>query len=164
MGTVAQVTAAADPRDSRSTVGDAPDDGVTGNLDLYKMAVEEYRFQVLHNWNRTQYLLAFNVAVAGLGVLLSARSPHGAVPVFALGALAAVLTASVTRVQHDYYRAARDRVQRMEDSLPVPEGWRTDTTASMGGRSRRVSVTQLVYVLLGAVAVVDLVSIGIVYL
>ncbi|WP_139980295.1 hypothetical protein [Nocardioides litoris] len=131
-------------------------------LELYKLAVEEYRFQVLHNWSRTQYLLAFNVAVAGLGVLLSTRTSSGAIPVFALGALAAILTALVTRVQHDYYRAARDRVRRIEETIELPLGWKTDTTATMGGRKRRASVTQLVYLLLVAVAIVDLASIGIV--
>ncbi len=36
-------------------------------VDLYKVAVEEYRFQVDLNWKRTQYFLALNVAILGVG-------------------------------------------------------------------------------------------------
>lgn len=36
-------------------------------VDLYKVAVEEYRFQVDLNWKRTQYFLALNVAILGCG-------------------------------------------------------------------------------------------------
>jgi hypothetical protein len=37
-------------------------------VDLYKNCVDEYRFQVLHNWSRTQYLLAFNAAILAAAV------------------------------------------------------------------------------------------------
>lgn len=35
--------------------------------DLYKIAVEEYRFQVTLNWDRAKYLLGFNTAVITVG-------------------------------------------------------------------------------------------------
>lgn len=133
------------------------DDG--SRLELYRLAVEEYRFQVEHNWKRTQYLLAFNVAITALGVALEPKSQGGAVVVFLLGAAASVLGFAVTRVQHDYYRAARDRMRRIELSIELPDGWRADTTSTMGGRKRIVSATTLVFVLFLAVAVADIANV-----
>jgi hypothetical protein len=40
-------------------------------LDLYRVAVEEYRFQVQLNWDRAKYLLGFNTAVIGVGTGLA---------------------------------------------------------------------------------------------
>jgi hypothetical protein len=76
--------------------------------DVYQIAVAEYRFQATFNWSRTQYLLAFNVGI------LAAASALGSIPgqgrgaglVIALGAVAAVLSAILVRIQHGYYRAA----------------------------------------------------------
>jgi len=128
------------------------------DLDLYRLAVEEYRFQAEFNWRRTQYLLALNVAVAALGVALAGMSGAAAAPIFGLGVAACALCALVTRQQHDYYRAARDRMRRIEADLVLPEGWRVDTTSSLGARSRWVSVTRLVYVLVASIALVDALS------
>lgn len=36
-------------------------------VDLYKLAVDEYRFQVNLNWDGSKYFLAFNTAVIGVG-------------------------------------------------------------------------------------------------
>jgi hypothetical protein len=49
-------------------------------------------------------------------------------------------------------------MRRVESELNIPEGQRTDSTATLGGRSRTASVTQLVYLLLGSVAVADIVG------
>jgi hypothetical protein len=138
---------------------DEPSDTTTSRLELYRLAVEEYRFQAEYNWRRTQYLLAFNVAVAALGIALEPRSSVGAVTIFALGLVAALLTVLVVRVMHGYYRHARDRMTRLEGDLRVPESWKVDTTAALGHRPRRASVTQLVYVLLAAIAVSDVANI-----
>jgi hypothetical protein len=125
-----------------------------GPAGLYKIAVDEYRFQAQYNWSRTQYLLAFNAGILAVGVGLSQRSLL-VVAVFALGLLAAVLSASVVRTQHGYYRAARDHMKRLEEDLAIPEGQRLDTTSTLGGRARAISVNQVVYLLLATIAVAD---------
>lgn len=130
------------------------DDGVPP-ADVYRIAVEEYRFQAQHNWSRTQYLLGFNVAILAAGAAVAARPGPAAALVFLLGVVAAALSAVVVRTQHDYYRAARERVRRVENAVGVPSGQRLDTTATLGGRKRLVSVNQVVYLLLGAMAVGD---------
>jgi hypothetical protein len=127
-------------------------------MDLYRLAVEEYRFQAQFNWTRTQYLLGFNVAILAAGTAVSGTFGGFALPVFLLGLVAAVLSLLVMRQQADYYRAARDRVRRLEERYGVDEAARVDTTSTLGGRSRSVSVKQLVNLLTGAVGLADVVA------
>jgi hypothetical protein len=101
--------------------------------DAYKIAVDEYRFQAQFNWSRTQYLLGLNVVVLVAGTGVASRPGVGAALVFAFGALAAALSASVVHTQHGYYRATRAHLQRVEDSLGVPADLRLDTTSTMAG-------------------------------
>jgi Mn2+/Fe2+ NRAMP family transporter len=130
--------------------GDLPPEAV------YGAAVEEYRFQARYNWSRTQYHLGFNVAILAAATAVATRPEgHAAALVFFLGIVAAGLSASVVHTQHDYYRAARNHMARVEDDLGVPLRQRLDTTASMGTRRRKVSVNQLVYFLLAVIALAD---------
>jgi lipopolysaccharide export LptBFGC system permease protein LptF len=126
-------------------------------IELYKLAVEEYRFQAEFNWKRTQYLLAFNAAILAAGTAVAGRFGEFAIPVFGLGVVACVLAMLVQRQQHSYYRAARDRMRRLEMQFEIPEP--VDTTATLGKRTRTVSVTGLIYVLTTAIAVADVVAI-----
>lgn len=75
--------------------------------------------------------------------------------VFGLGVVAAVLSIAVVRVQHNYYRAARDHMKRIEDVVTLPRDQRIDTTANLGGRPRRISVNQIVYLILTAIVVAN---------
>lgn len=133
------------------------DDGVPP-VEVYKAAIEEYRFQAQFNWSRTQYMLVFNTGILAAGAAVASRHGRSAALIFALGAVACVLSYFVMRTQHDYYRAARNRMRRIEAHVGIPEDQRTDTTATLGRRKRTVSVTQLIYVLLSAVAVADVVG------
>jgi hypothetical protein len=134
-----------------------PDDG--GGIspaDLYKIAVDEYRFQAQYNWSRTQYLLGFNAVVLAAALALVDRSGRGATLVFLVGLCAAILSAAVVRQQHDYYRAARNHMRRVEERYQVPVEERLDTTSTLGDRRRTVSVNQVVYLLLGLIGLADL--------
>lgn len=77
--------------------------------------------------------------------------------------MACVLSWGIMRTQHDYYRAARKRMTLVEEAAGVPERQRVDSTATLGNRARWISVTQLVYLLLTAVAVADGIGVGIVF-
>lgn len=134
-------------------------------LDLYRLAVEEYRFQVNLNWERTQYLLALNVGVLGLGIGLLSVHMHAALVltacVFALGAGAAALSMMALRTQHSYYRATRDRFKKLEQLLALQPELQIETTPGMematGKRAepRPIRVQTVVTVLLVAVATID---------
>lgn len=126
--------------------------------DLYQLAVDEYRFQAQFNWSRTQYLLAFNAAILTAATAVASRPGRRAALVFGLGAVASLLSVAAVRTQHDYYRAARDRMRRVEEAIGIPDPHRIDTTASLGNRRRAVSVNQVVYLLLAATAVANLVG------
>lgn len=130
--------------------------------DIYKTAVDEYRFQAQFNWTRTQYSLVFNTAILAAASAVASRPGRSATLVFALGAVSCVLSYFITRTQHDYYRAARDRMRRVEDAVGIPADQRIDSTATLGGRKRVVSVTQLVTLLLAAVATADVVGVVII--
>lgn len=142
---------------------DGGDDGITP-ADIYKIAVDEYRFQAQYNWSRTRYLLGFNVAILAAAVALAARPGHGATLVFLLGVIAAGLSFLVVRTQHGYYRAARNHMQRVEADYQLPPHHRLDTTATLGKRTRTASVNQVVYLLLAAMAVADLVGAVLVFI
>jgi hypothetical protein len=137
------------------------DDGVPPT-EIYKAAVEEYRFQAQFNWSRTQYMLVFNTAILAAASAIASRPGRSAALVFLLGVVACVLSYFVMRTQHSYYRAARDHLRRVEEGLGIPQEQRLDTTSTMRGAHRRASVTQLVYLLLAAVAVADAIGAGII--
>lgn len=122
-------------------------------IEIYKAAIEEYRFQAQFNWSRTQYLLAFNAAILAAAVGLGGSSGRGAVLVFALGAVVSVMCQFVIATQQDYYHAARDRMRRVEAAVGIPEDQRVDMTATLGGRKRLISVNQVVRLLLATVTV-----------
>lgn len=126
--------------------------------DMYKVAVEEYRFQAQYNWSRTQYMLVFNTGIVAAATAVASRPGRGASLVYVLGFVSACLSLLIVRTQHDYYRAARDRMRRVESALNIPPDQRTDSTSTLGGRRRTASVTQLVYLLLTAVAAADVVG------
>lgn len=125
--------------------------------EVYRVAVEEYRFQARFNWSRTQYLLAFNAAILAAGVAVAGGRP--AALVFVLGAVTSVLSAWAVHTQHGYYRAARDRMRAVEAELEVTQSQRVTTTAALGGRRRpSASVTQVTYLLFAALLVADVVG------
>ena len=131
--------------------------------ELYRVAVEEYRFQAQFNWSRVQYLLAFNAGILAAGVALASQSGRLAALVFGLGIVACGMTFMVHRVQHGYYRKARDRMRRIEGNLHLPNDVRVDTTSTLSGDTRSISVTQVIYLLLVAIAVADALAIVFVF-
>jgi hypothetical protein len=140
---------------------DPPGGGVPPG-DLLKLAVDEYRFQAQFNWSRTQYLLAFNAAILTAGSAVAATPGKAAALVYLLGVAVAGLSVVAVRTQHDYYRAARDRMRRVEASVGVPHESRVDTTSTLGDRTRRVSVNQVVYLILSAVVIADVVGMAVI--
>ncbi len=73
--------------------------------------------------------------------------------------MASCVSVLVVRTQHDYYRAARDRMRRIEAAVGIPADHRTDTTSTLGGRRRTASVNQLVYFLLTSVAAANVIGV-----
>lgn len=93
-------------------------------LELYKVAIDEYRFEVRLNWDRMQYYLVFNTAIlsAGLG-LFKLPGDRSATPllglVFVFGVLVSLLGAHATNRGHQYYRRARVKKTLTENLLDL---------------------------------------------
>jgi hypothetical protein len=109
-------------------------------LELYKIAMEEYRFQVNLNWSRTQYYLVLNVGILGVatGILQLARSGVGILvgAIYIAGIACAVLSLAASRVQLGYYRAARTHKADIEQQLELGP-LSISTTPGMGSTLRR---------------------------
>ena len=127
-------------------------------LDLYKIAVDEYRYQVTLNWQRTQYYLALNGALlaAGTGLLQAVQGRLNILValLFVSGVASCTLSILASLVQHAYYRAARDGKARLEAELKLGE-FAIRTTVGMGGAMRRFGTVRgynicLLVVLAGA--------------
>jgi hypothetical protein len=91
-------------------------------LDLYRIAVDEYRFQVRLNWDRTAYLITLNsglVAVAtGLLKIGSATVVDLFVSgVFLVGAFVSLVSIKNVLTGHRYYRQTILKKTLLEDQL-----------------------------------------------
>ena len=128
-------------------------------LELYTIAIDEYRFQVNLNWSRTQYYLALNVGILGVatGILELADAGVGILVagLYSAGAVCCGLSLAAGRVQQGYYRTARDHKAVIEEELELTK-LRLSTTPGMGSTMRRLGkVTTFNNVLLGILGVLD---------
>jgi hypothetical protein len=138
-------------------------------LELYKIAVEEYRFQVQLNWDRAKYLLGFNTVIIGVGtglVKVSGEAPRPLlIGIFVVGFFAALLSACATYLQHRYYRVTRDKMLTIGQQLQLREAEVATTPGARGERATLAlklgKVQNVLYTLLTIIAIVDI--LGIVY-
>jgi len=126
--------------------------------DAYKLAVEEYRFQVELNWKRTQYFfvlaVAFVVAAAGLVGANQAVPDVLLAALFLTGITVSAFAWIAEDTQHGYYRAARDHKRDLERRFGLSALGPATTPGQGSARSRRISVRSALRTMLGAVAVV----------
>lgn len=127
-------------------------------MEIYKIAVEEYRFQVKLNADRSRDFLVLNSAIIAAAVALLAQSRLLAGAVFGAGLLVAVLAGLATHTQHNYYRETRDTKQHLEMRLGIT-ALVVETTPTTGSRRRRLgSVTNFNYTILLMLFAVDLIG------
>lgn len=93
-------------------------------LDLYKIAVDEYRFEVKLNWDRTAYYLTLNsglIAIAaGLLKLDNSSAPIVdllVAVIFLIGLSASAIGIFAILKGHDYYRRTVIKKTLIEDHL-----------------------------------------------
>ena len=91
-------------------------------LELYKIAIEEYRFQVKLNWERTAYYLTLNSGLIAIatGLLKVGRSPVVnllVAVVFIIGLAASAIAIKNTKTGHQYYRRTVLKKTLIEDQL-----------------------------------------------
>lgn len=131
-------------------------------LDVYKVALDEYRFQVNLNWSRTQYFLVLNLALLTVGIGLIGRTEPSRLlvaAVFSVGGVFCLACLAALHVQTAYYRTARNRIVDLERALGFPVEQQLQTTPGLRGASRRFgNVRSITSSLLLAVWVFDVVG------
>jgi hypothetical protein len=139
-------------------------------FDLYKLAIDEYHFQVTLNWNRTQYYLGLNVAIIGAGTgILKLGTPRSAAlltgSVFAVGVVTVVFSLFATGRQHAYYRATRDRLKAVEAALALDPVYELRSTEGLKGVpregfGRRLTVTNVTYGVFAVLGAIDFIGVA----
>lgn len=91
-------------------------------LDLYRIAVDEYRFQVKLNWDRTAYLITLNsgliaVATGLLKVGSAAVIDLFVAGVFLIGLFVSAMSMKNVVTGHGYYRRTILKKTLLEDQL-----------------------------------------------
>jgi hypothetical protein len=84
-------------------------------LEIYKLQVEEYRFQVRLNWDRTKYFLALNAGLLSVGISLVKVTEDSKIRVlvallFLVGIVTSVLGIRAIRKGREYFRRTRNRM------------------------------------------------------
>src|SRR5882724_11496221 len=91
-------------------------------LNLYKIALEEYRFQVRLNWDRTTYHLTLSsglIAIAAGLLKFGGTSPVNltVAGVFFIGMCVSVIGIKTILKGHEYYRHTIVKKTLLEDQL-----------------------------------------------
>jgi len=78
-------------------------------LELYRVAVDEYRFEVKLGWDRAMYYMVFNTAIisVGTGLLKLEDLPAGhwlIAAIFLVGVCSSLIGRRAIRKGHEYYR------------------------------------------------------------
>ncbi len=101
------------------------DDGRGELLELYKLALDDYRFQVQLNQSRSQYFLVLNIGIIGVasGIVSMASGPFASLValIYVVGALFCVFSIIALHVQRKFYKSARDQKKRFEDMLGLED-------------------------------------------
>jgi hypothetical protein len=109
-------------------------------LTLYKIALEEYRFQVRLNWDRTTYHLTLSsglIAIAAGLLKLGTASPVNlaVAGVFFIGMCVSIVGIKTILKGHTYYRHTIIKKTLLEDLLGLTrplEGYATKPTLAVG--------------------------------
>jgi hypothetical protein len=146
---------------TQSSNDDAPPNHEYG-LELYRIALDEYRFQVNLNWQRTQHYFVLNLAIVGAAIALLKAGAAGSgsyllvAGLFLCGSLTAALAIVSSITQQRYYHETREHKRLLETSLGLGS-FAIQTTYGMRREKRRLpSVTFLTLVVFAAIAVTDL--------
>jgi hypothetical protein len=126
-------------------------------IDLYKVAIEEYRFQVKLNNDRLLHLTVFNIAVlsAGAGLLKVGGPRLGnlfVATIFIAGFCTSVIGARAVSTFHQYYRrtvykkTVYEELLGLTEARELPNGVPADlaigTTESHSERERILTQTE----------------------
>jgi len=127
--------------------------------ELYKLALDEYHFQVNLNWSRSQYYLTLNIGILGVGtgILQFAHGVFGFLVsgIFLAGTTCCLLSFAASLVQQRYYEQTRLHKANIESKLDLGE-LRIKTTPGMGSTVKRLGkVKTFLSVMLIVIGTID---------
>lgn len=121
-------------------------------FDLYKLAIDEYRFEVRLNWDRSMYYVTFNTGIVAAGAGLLKFGDNGILNlfvagIFLLGCCSSIMGILAIRKGHLYYRRSVYKKTLIEDVLglatPVGQYSSADANLAIGttsGQARRTTI------------------------
>jgi hypothetical protein len=91
-------------------------------LELYRVAVDEYRFEVKLGWDRAMYYMVFNTAIISVGTgllrLEDLAAGHWLIAaIFLVGVCSSLIGRRAIRKGHEYYRRTIVKKTLLEDML-----------------------------------------------
>lgn len=111
------------------TSSEPPDQTATADrervelFELYKIAIEEYHFQVNLNWSRTQYYLVLNVGIVAVATsvlqLTDQTLAFIAGGLYLAGLVCCILSLAAASVQQGYYQRTRQHKAAVESRLDL---------------------------------------------
>jgi hypothetical protein len=145
-------------------MGKQPEDqrNRTEMLELYRLALEDYRFQVQLNWGRSQYFLVLNLSLIGIATGI-VQLGQGTISVlvgfmYLAGLLFCVFSIIALQAQRKFYRAARDQKQWFEDELELGPAAITPAEHSQSKVSKLWTFKMFVNVMFGLLGALNLFS------
>lgn len=126
-------------------------------LELYRLALEDYRFQVQLNWGRSQYFLVLNLTFFGIATGI-VQLGQGTINVlvgfmYLAGCVFCIFSVIALQAQRKFYRSARDQKQWFEDQLKLGAASITPVEHA-GSKASKVmtfkAFVNFMFVLLGA--------------
>jgi len=131
-------------------------------LELYKLALEDYRFQVQLNWGRSQYFLVLNLTVIGIATGIVQFAGGKISPLLAglylAGFAFCVFSIAALQAQRKYYFAARKQKERFEEELGLGEHSITPVERSDKKIRKVTTFKAFVNIMFGVLAVVNVLS------
>lgn len=90
-------------------------------LDLYKMAIDEYRFEVNLSWEAVKFFTSLNIGILGFGISIlgieQLTPKYIAIPIFIIGIILSCLSINTRKQYRKYYLATILIKKRIEDGL-----------------------------------------------
>lgn len=110
-------------------------------LDLYRIAIDEYRFEVKLGWDRAMYYMVFNTAIVSIATgLLKLDNPRVVylfiAGIFLLGCVTSLMGVKAVTRCHEYYRRTVVKKTLIEDLLGL-----TTPLADYSGHTLTIGTT-----------------------
>lgn len=133
-------------------------------FELYRLALDDYRFQVQLNQDRSRYFLVLNLTVIGIatGVVQLGQGTISALVaiLYLAGFMFCLFSIFALKAQRKFYRSARDQKQYLETRLELGAASITPVERSESKASKLMTFKGFVNFMFVVLAVLNLIGAG----